>query len=67
MATLNTAIMNQFRAQIFSVPTETKECDGTLDWESTTLLLIEIEAQGKWQKRPQHSRDLGRFSSPNSK
>lgn len=31
----------------YTIPTETPESDGTLDWNSTTLVLVELHAAGK--------------------
>jgi L-alanine-DL-glutamate epimerase-like enolase superfamily enzyme len=31
----------------YTVPTETPESDGTLEWDSTTLVLVEVEAGGE--------------------
>ena len=33
--------------RVFRIPTETPEADGTLDWDSTTLLLVTAKAGGK--------------------
>jgi len=35
------------RASAYTVPTDAPESDGTLEWNSTTLVLVEIEAGGK--------------------
>lgn len=35
------------RASAFTVPTQSPESDGTLKWDSTTLVLVHIEAGGK--------------------
>src|SRR5690242_4138549 len=35
------------RVSAFSIPTATPESDGTLEWQATVLVLIEIEAGGK--------------------
>lgn len=39
--------ISALRAQAFRIPTETPESDGTLSWESTTLVLVELEAGGQ--------------------
>jgi L-alanine-DL-glutamate epimerase-like enolase superfamily enzyme len=36
------------RARAFTVPTASPEADGTLEWSSTTLVLVEAGAGGKW-------------------
>jgi L-alanine-DL-glutamate epimerase-like enolase superfamily enzyme len=35
------------RASAYTVPTDAPESDGTLEWNSTTLVLVEIEAGGR--------------------
>ncbi len=35
------------RVSAYTVPTDAHESDGTLEWDSTTLVLVEIEAGGK--------------------
>ncbi|MGH7025508.1 MAG: enolase C-terminal domain-like protein [Caulobacteraceae bacterium] len=35
------------RARVFTVPTDAPESDGTLEWDSTTLVLVDIEAGGR--------------------
>jgi L-alanine-DL-glutamate epimerase-like enolase superfamily enzyme len=39
--------LGEARASAFKVPTDAPESDGTLEWDSTTLVLVEIEAGGK--------------------
>lgn len=34
-------------AQAYEIPTETPESDGTLEWDSTTLVVCEVEAGGE--------------------
>lgn len=34
------------RARAFSIPTDVPEADGTLSWDKTTLVLVEVEAGG---------------------
>jgi L-alanine-DL-glutamate epimerase-like enolase superfamily enzyme len=34
-------------AQAFTVPTEEPESDGTLEWEATTIVVVELEAGGE--------------------
>ena len=38
------APLRSVRASAFTVPTDSPEADGTLAWESTTLVLVEIDA-----------------------
>lgn len=42
-----TAPVDDVRVFAFEVPTEEPETDGTLDWDSTTLVLVELEAGGE--------------------
>jgi L-alanine-DL-glutamate epimerase-like enolase superfamily enzyme len=35
------------RSRAFTVPTERPESDGTLEWESTTIVVVELEAAGE--------------------
>jgi L-alanine-DL-glutamate epimerase-like enolase superfamily enzyme len=35
------------RARAFTVPTDKPESDGTMSWDSTTLVLVEVEAGGE--------------------
>jgi L-alanine-DL-glutamate epimerase-like enolase superfamily enzyme len=39
--------IRQIRASAYRIPTETPEADGTLEWSSTTLVLVQIEAGGQ--------------------
>jgi L-alanine-DL-glutamate epimerase-like enolase superfamily enzyme len=39
--------LGKARASAYQVPTDAPESDGTLEWDSTTLVLVEIEAGGK--------------------
>ncbi len=38
--------IQQIRASAYRIPTETPEADGTLEWNSTTLVLVHIDAGG---------------------
>jgi L-alanine-DL-glutamate epimerase-like enolase superfamily enzyme len=35
------------KVQVFTVPTDAPEADGTLSWDSTTMVLVSLEAGGK--------------------
>ena len=37
----------ELRASVYVVPTDTHESDGTLDWDETTLVLVEASAGGE--------------------
>ena len=39
--------VEQVRASAYTVPTDTPEADGTLTWNSTTLVLVELTAGGR--------------------
>ena len=43
----SSARISRLQASAFSIPTATPESDGTLEWRSTVLVLVEIEAGGK--------------------
>ncbi len=36
-----------FTTSAYTIPTKTPEADGTLEWNSTTMILVELEAAGK--------------------
>src|SRR4051794_6508711 len=40
------ARITRVRAQAFRIPTDAPEADGTIRWDSTTLVVVEIEAGG---------------------
>jgi L-alanine-DL-glutamate epimerase-like enolase superfamily enzyme len=39
--------VERVRASAYTVPTDAPEADGTISWESTTLVLVEVEAGGE--------------------
>ena len=39
--------VERLRASAYAVPTDAPESDGTLEWDSTTLVLVEVEAGGE--------------------
>jgi len=39
--------VTELRASVFTVPTDAHESDGTLEWDETTLVLVEVEAGGE--------------------
>ncbi|HSH66192.1 MAG TPA: hypothetical protein VLB84_10430, partial [Bacteroidia bacterium] len=41
------AFIKKLTVSAYTIPTDTPEADGTLQWGSTTLVLVEIEAGGK--------------------
>jgi L-alanine-DL-glutamate epimerase-like enolase superfamily enzyme len=40
------APIRQVRASAFTIPTDFPEADGTLEWDRTTLVVVEVEAAG---------------------
>ncbi len=40
------AAIDDIRVAVYTVPTDTPESDGTLEWDSTTLVLVEASAGG---------------------
>ncbi|WP_423146026.1 enolase C-terminal domain-like protein [Rubrolithibacter danxiaensis] len=43
-AVLETVKIQKLRTSAYTVPTDAPESDGTLEWNSTTLVLVEVEA-----------------------
>ncbi len=41
------AAVERVRARAYTIPTETPESDGTLEWSSTTVVLAEVDAGGE--------------------
>jgi L-alanine-DL-glutamate epimerase-like enolase superfamily enzyme len=41
------AAVEQLRVSAYTVPTDEPESDGTAEWDSTTIVVVEIEAGGK--------------------
>jgi L-alanine-DL-glutamate epimerase-like enolase superfamily enzyme len=41
------AAVTSLRASAYTIPTESRESDGTFEWDSTTLVLVELEAEGE--------------------
>ncbi len=39
--------ITRFTTSVYTIPTETPEADGTYEWKSTTMILVELEAAGK--------------------
>jgi L-alanine-DL-glutamate epimerase-like enolase superfamily enzyme len=40
--------IESLRVSAFTIPTETPEADGTYEWDSTTIVIVEVEGGGKW-------------------
>jgi L-alanine-DL-glutamate epimerase-like enolase superfamily enzyme len=47
MAALSSARIDRAMVAAYMVPTEEPESDGTLTWDATTLVLVQIESNGK--------------------
>jgi L-alanine-DL-glutamate epimerase-like enolase superfamily enzyme len=43
----SSAPITKAEVSVFTVPTSTPEADGTLEWESTTIVIVEVFAGGK--------------------
>jgi L-alanine-DL-glutamate epimerase-like enolase superfamily enzyme len=41
------AAVTSLRASAYTIPAESQESDGTFEWDSTTLVLVELEADGE--------------------
>ena len=39
--------LDDLRCSAYTVPTETPESDGTLEWDSTTVIVVEAVAAGR--------------------
>src|SRR5437763_1817635 len=39
--------INDLKVSAYKIPTETPEADGTYEWDSTTLVLVEVKGGGK--------------------
>ena len=46
-ATPVAAEVTSLHASAYTIPAESRESDGTLEWDSTTLVLVELEAEGQ--------------------
>lgn len=46
LSALPSAPISALRVQAYTIPTDGPESDGTLDWDSTTLVLVQLEAGG---------------------
>lgn len=44
---MNSAIIKTLKASAYKIPTDYPESDGTIKWDSTILVLVEVEAEGK--------------------
>lgn len=40
--------IHEVKATAFQFPTDAPEADGTISWDSTTMVLVEVDAGGKW-------------------
>ncbi len=44
---LSSAPVERVRVEVFTIPTDLPESDGTIEWDSTTMVLVEIDAGGQ--------------------
>ncbi len=44
---INGAKITKSKVQVFTIPTDAPEADGTYAWDSTTMVLVSVEADGK--------------------
>ena len=47
MTDRETILVTRLTASAYVVPTDSPESDGTLEWDSTTLVLVESEGGGR--------------------
>lgn len=47
MKQFDSILINNLKASAYKIPTNSPESDGTIEWNSTTLVLVEINAGGK--------------------
>jgi hypothetical protein len=41
-------LVTQLEVAAFTVPTDAPEADGTLSWDSTTIVVVHAHAEGEW-------------------
>src|SRR4051812_1036900 len=46
--TLTGVAVERLEVSAYTVPTDSPESDGTLKWDSTTMILVEAHGGGKW-------------------
>src|SRR5204862_6263119 len=46
-AGLSSAPVERVRVDVFTIPTDFPESDGTIEWDSTTMVLVEVDAGGQ--------------------
>ena len=44
---LSAAPVEHVRVKVFTIPTDLPESDGTIEWDSTTMVLVEVDAGGQ--------------------
>ncbi|MEP6682075.1 MAG: enolase C-terminal domain-like protein [Parafilimonas sp.] len=47
MKSSNSILINNLKVSAFKIPTATPESDGTINWNSTTLILVEVKSADK--------------------
>jgi L-alanine-DL-glutamate epimerase-like enolase superfamily enzyme len=43
----SSAPIERVRVEVFTIPTDLPESDGTIEWDSTTMVLVEVDAGGQ--------------------
>ena len=44
---VDSVVIEDLRVSAYTIPTETPEADGTYEWDSTTIVIVEVTAGGK--------------------
>jgi hypothetical protein len=45
---LPTALVQEIEVAAYTIPTDAPEADGTLSWDSTTIVVVHAHAAGEW-------------------
>src|SRR6266516_2966261 len=43
----DTVLIDDLNVSAYTIPTESPEADGTYEWDSTTIVIVEVTADGK--------------------
>ena len=46
-AIVDTVLIQDVKVSAYTIPTDHPEADGTIEWDSTTMILVEIHAGGE--------------------
>ncbi len=44
---MNELMIDEVKVSVYTIPTDQDEADGTLEWDKTTMVVVEIEAGGE--------------------